>query len=190
MRGSFSHPERFDAGLFQSAIRRLVAEGVPLQREPAALFELTIHHVSRVEPRAPTEMLPVIKQLTNHEMVIVTDFPETYFLSHYLQRHSTEPIRMILSSAALANTLHEAFYKTLPGALLEGLGRLLATNVKLYVAPMPREAFRAAIADLSGALAVRDSDKSIVTLDDLKPSEPNLHLFQYLRASGRIVGLE
>jgi hypothetical protein len=67
---------------------------------------------------------------------------------------------------------------------------LLATNVKLYVAPMPREAFRAAIADLSGALAVRDSDKSIVTLDDLKPSEPNLHLFQYLRASGRIVGLE
>ena len=55
---------------------------------------------------------------------------------------------------------------------------------------MPRGAFDAAVGDLSGKLTIKESGKSLVTLDDLLPSIPNLHLFEYLRASGRIVALE
>ena len=190
MRGRFSHPELFDPGLFQAANQQLLAEGTPFERQPATLLEMTIHHVSRDETFATPEMLACIQQLTPRGFVIVTDYPETYLLSGYLRRHSTEPVRFIMGVAAAAKTLHEAFYQALPGALLEGLGRLLATNVKLYVAPMPREAFNAAVGDLSGALTVKESGKSLVTLDDLMPSIPSLHLFEYLRASGRIVALE
>ena len=86
--------------------------------------------------------------------------------------------------------MHEVFYRTLPGTLLEGIGRLLATNVKLYVAPMPREAFRAAVADLSSSVVLKGSSDNLVTLHDLMPSVPTLHLFEYLRASGRIVALD
>jgi hypothetical protein len=190
MRGRFSHPELFDPGLFQAASQQLLDEGTPFEREPATLLEMTIHHVSRDETFATPEMLVCIQQLTPRGFVIVTDYPETYLLSGYLRRHSTEPVRLIMGVAAAAKTLQEAFYQALPGALLEGLGRLLATNVKLYVAPMPREAFNAAVGDLSGALLVKESGKSLVTLDDLMPSIPTLHLFEYLRASGRIVALE
>jgi len=190
MRGSFSHPELFDPGLFQAAMQQLLAEGVPFEREPATLLEMTIHHASRPENLAAPGMLPCIQQLAARGSVIVTDYPETYLLSVYLRRYSTEPVRFILSVAAAAKTMHEAFYRNLPGALLEGIGRLLATNVKLYVAPMPRDAYRAALADLPGKLEVRNSDSDQVTLDDLMPSTPNLHLFEYLRASGRIVPLK
>jgi hypothetical protein len=190
MRGSFGHPEHFEAGLFESAKRCLLAEGVALEREPATLFELTVRHVSNGPALIPADMLQIIRRLAQQGVVIITHFPETYLLTHYLRRHSTEPIRLILGTGALANTLHEAFYTRLPGALLEGIGRLLAINVKLYVAPMPRDAFRAAIADLSGSLEIRKSDNSLVTVDDLMPAVPNRHLFDYLRASGRIVGLE
>ena len=190
MRGRFSHPELFDPGLFQAANQQLLAEGTTFEREPATLLEMTIHHVSGDETLAGPEMLACIQQLTPRGFVIVTDYPETYLLSRYLRRHSTEPVRFIMGVAAAAKILHEAFYQDLPGALLEGLGRLLATNVKLYVAPMPREAFNAAVGDLSGALTVKESGKSLVTLDDLVPSIPGLHLFEYLRASGRIVALE
>jgi hypothetical protein len=190
MRGSFSHPELFDPGLFQAAMQQLLAEAVPFEREPATLLEMTIHHASRPENLAAPGMLPCIQQLAARGSVIVTDYPETYLLSLYLRRHSTEPVRFILSVAATAKTMHEAFYRNLPGALLEGIGRLLATNVKLYVAPMPRDAFRAALGDLPGRLEVRNSDSDQVTLDDLMPSAPNLHLFEYLRASGRIVALK
>jgi hypothetical protein len=122
--------------------------------------------------------------------IAVTDFPETYLLSRYLQRHTTESVRFVLSIAAAAKVLQETFYQNLPGTLLEGLGRLLASNVKLYVAPMSREAFTDALKDAVSTLAVKDSDKGIVTLEDLLPSAPSSHLLNYLLATERLVALQ
>jgi len=190
MRGSFSHSELFDPTLFQAAHRQLLAEGMPFEREPATLLEMTIRHASLVENLAAPGMLAHIQQLVGFGSVIVTDYPETYLLSRYLRRHSTEPVRFILGVAAAAKIMHEVFYRSLPGTLLEGIGKLLATNVKLYVAPMPREAFRAALTGLSGSVAPKESGDGVVTLNDLTPSAPTIHLFEYLRASGRLVALE
>jgi len=189
MRGSFSHPELFSPRLFQTAQQQLMAEGAPA-RDPAKLLEMTIHHASRPENLATGDMLACIDQLATGGCVVVTDYPETYLLSLYLRRYSTEPVRFIMSVAAMAKTMHEAFYQDLAGALLEGIGRLLATNVKLYVAPMPREAFPTALGNLPGKLEVRTSGSEDITLDDLTPSVPNLYLLEYLRASGRIVPLK
>ena len=69
-------------------------------------------------------MLTCIEQLTPRGFVIITDYPETYLLSRYLRRHSTEPVRFIMGVAAAAKILHEVFYAGLPGTLLEGIGRL------------------------------------------------------------------
>jgi hypothetical protein len=190
MRGSFSHPELFDPRLFQAAQQQLFTEGTPFEREPARVAELTVRHVSGDETLAIPEMLACIEQLTPHGFVMVTDYPETYLLGRYLRRHSTEPVRFIMGVSAAAKTMHEAFYQGLPGTLLEGVGRLLTTNVKIYVAPMPRRAFDAAVGDLSATITVKESAKSVVTLDDLIPSIPGFHLFEYLRASGRIVPLQ
>jgi hypothetical protein len=190
MRGTFDKPELLDPTPLQLACRMLVAEGDPFEREPVALTELSIHHVTRVGEVSLDHMLECISQLTGRGPVIASDYPETYLLARYLRRHSTEPVRFVLSIAAAAKTLQETFYQNLPGTLLEGLGRLLATNVKLYVAPMPREAFVAALQNSLGTLIVRDSGDGLVALDDLMPAEPVSHLVKYLRASGRIVALE
>jgi hypothetical protein len=190
MRGSFGRPELFDSTLLQSAHRQLLGEDASLEREPATLLEMTIEHVDRSEPPSVPEMLKSIQQLTSRGSVIITDYPETYLLSRYLRRHSTEPVRFVLSVAAAVKTMHETFYNSLPGTLLEGLGRLLASNVKLYIAPMPRNAFCAAVGDLSDTFAAKDSGSGLVTLDDLLPPGPSIHLVRYLRASGRIIPLE
>jgi hypothetical protein len=190
VRGSFRHRELFDPAILQAATRRLLAEGVQFEREPATVFEMTIQHVSRIETLTMAEMLACIEELAPHAPVIITDYPESYLLSRYLRRHSTEPHRFILGVATAAKTLHEAFYQDLPGSLLEGLGRLLATNVKLYVAPMPIRAFDASVRDLSDTITVRDSGSGMVTLDDLTPALPGRYLFDYLRASGRVIPLE
>jgi len=190
MRGNFRHPELFEPGLFRDANRQLLAEGIAFEREPLSLMELTIHNVSGFENLSASAMLACIERLVPGGLVIVTDYPENYLLSRYLRRHSTEPVRFILGVAAAAKTMHEAFYKSLPGTLLEGLSRLLATNVTLYVAPMTRKDFRTALGDLAHEVTVEDSGSDPVTLDDLKPSAPNIHLFEYLRASGRIVALD
>jgi hypothetical protein len=122
--------------------------------------------------------------------IIVSDFPETYLLSRYLHRYSKEPVRFVMSIAAAAKVLHETFYQDLPGTLLEGLGRLLAANVKLYIAPMTEVAFQAALRDMSTTVPVKPSVKSMIGLDDLAPEAPIRHLLEYLRSSGRLVGLD
>jgi hypothetical protein len=61
--------------------------------------------------------------------------------------------------------------------MLEGIGKLLATNVKLYGAPIPREAFRFALTGLSASIAPKESGDRMVTLNDLRPPVPTLHLF-------------
>jgi hypothetical protein len=160
------------------------------EREPSTLLEMTIHHASLVENVAAPDMLGQIDQLVRFGSVIVTDYPETYLLSRYLRRHSIEPVRFILGVAAAAKIMQEVFYRSLPGTMLEGIGKLLATNVKLYVAPMPREAFLSALTGLSGSIALKTAGDGMVTLNDLTPSVPIRHLFEYLRASGRIVALE
>jgi hypothetical protein len=189
MRGTFSNLELLKPELFQSASRQLLSEGMPFEHDPVSLLEMTIHPVGGGVTVSAADMIESVRQFVPHGPMIVSDFPETYLLSRYLRRYSTEPVRFVVSVATAAKTLHEVFYQDLPGTLLEGLGRLMATNVKLYVAPMPREAFVAALKDMPGTLAVSDSGGAVVGLNDVTPAIPGRHLFEYLRASGRIVEL-
>ena len=62
--------------------------------------------------------------------------PGHYLLVGYFRRYTAEPIRVVVGAPGLANLLGEQFYSALPGALLEGLGKLLADNVKIYVFPV------------------------------------------------------
>ena len=190
MRGTFDHPELLDPALVECAGRQLIAEGIPFEREPAALLEMTIRHVSHVIALSAKEILERIRDLNPCCPVMVSDFPETYLLSRHLRRYSTEPVRFVMSIAAAAKILQEAFYRDLPGTLLEGLGKLLAANVKLYVAPMPPAAFESAVRDVAGGAPIKPSDKAIIGLDDLAPAAPARHLLEYLRITGRIVALD
>lgn len=189
MRGSPSHPELFDPRLFQAASQQLLAEGTEFAYEPVEVIEMTIRHASGNEPCSLSGMLASIEELTPRGLVMVSGYPETYLLSRYLRQYSLEPIRFIMGVASAAKIMHEVFYQTLPGTLLEGIGRLLSTNVKLYVASMPRDVFCGAVGDLKGILTLKDSDKNLVALDDIAPSIPLAHLFEYLRASDRMVPL-
>ncbi len=190
LRGTFDKVDLLDTASLHSACRMLVAESGPFEREPVALTELSVHHVNRSEEVSLDLMLECIRQLTPGGPVVASDYLETYLLARYLRRHSVEPVRFVMSVAAGARVLQEASYQNLPGTLLEGVGRLLATNVKIYVAPMPRPAFVSALQDTSGKLTLRDSGDGWVALDDLILSDPLCHLLNYLRASSRIVPLE
>jgi hypothetical protein len=78
----------------------------------------------------------------------------------------------------------------LPGAVLEGFGRLLATDVTIYVAPMSKESLVAALGGLPEGLLRESPGRNLLTLDDFLPKPPLDHLFRYLRGSGRVVPLE
>ena len=86
--------------------------------------------------------------------------------------------------------MEDRVYQSLPGAVLESFGRLLLTDVTIYVAPMRKESLVAALGGLPEGLLQESPGHDLLSLDDFLPRPPLDHLFRYLRAAGRIVPLE
>ncbi len=93
---------------------------------------------------------------------------------------------MVVGVSALARLLAEEFYTKLAGSLLEGLGRLLATNVKVYVQPMPKAALDEALRSSPGLV---EATSDPVTADTLHFKPPVEHLYRYIREAHWIVPL-
>ena len=163
----------------------MAAEGAPLSREPAAVFEMSIRPVSG-ETVDDDVLLARVQRASAAGCVVVSDYPQAYLLAEYLRRHTAEPIRIALGVSTLARLLAEEFYAALPGTLLEGLGRLLATNVKVYVQPMPKAAFDQALRSSPGLV---ETTADPVTADTIRFKPPIDHLYRYVREARWVVPL-
>lgn len=190
VRGTAGNSGLFTPEILQASCKQLLAEGIPAEHDPAVVLELSTRSFGDAKEFDGPGMLTHVAELATLGAVIVTDYAEGYHLVRYLLRHTTEPIRLIVGISLLMKTMQDRFYQALPGALLEGLGRLLATNVTIYVAPMPTEQFLAALGGLPEGFVLTPSPSGLVSLDDVVPKPPIDHLYKYLRAAGRYVPLQ
>ena len=183
-------PGMFASETFDAARRQLLAEGRAFDRDPATVIELTTRNAEGGQEFGSAELLARVQQLAPHGNLVVTRYLEGYWLADYLRRHTTEPIRFVIGIAGLFRMWEGGVYKTSPGALLENFGRLLYTDITIYVAPMKMEPFVAALGGLPGGFVMESSESGEMTLEDFLPKPPLDHLFRYLRGSGRLVPLE
>jgi hypothetical protein len=184
------HPGPSVAKSFQLASQKFLAEGIPSEHEPLTMLEINTASLEGAATSDSAELLALIEQLTPLSTVVVTDYAEGYQVLNYLRRYSPAPIRVIIWISMFLQLMEERLYSSQPGAILESFGRLLFTDVTIYVAPMRKEALLAALGSLPEGLLQELPDRDPLTLDDLHPKSPLDHLFGYLRASGRIVPLE
>lgn len=103
------------------------------------------------------------------QTVLVSNFGEYFRLVDYMARYTNEAIGLALGVPALQEIFLEKYYTGLEGGILEGLGRLFKTNVRLYA--YPRVA----------------SDGTVVTADNLRVDPKLHHLYAYLRENEFIV---
>ena len=95
--------------------------------------------------------------------VLISKFGEYYRLAAYLARYTNRMIGIVMGVPSLMEIFDEKYYLNLEGGILEALGRMFKSGLKLYVYPM--------IDDTSGEL---------VTAHTMEVA-PNLKsLFQYL----------
>jgi hypothetical protein len=171
----------------QLAKQKLLAE-TTLEREPIAVLEISLPTVSGIAASDNTALLAQIEQLAPMGTVVVTHYPEGYQVLNHIRRYTAEPIRVIIWLSMFLQLLAERVFTVSPGALLEGFGRLLSTNVTIYVAPMEKETLAAALGEAPEKLPLVSTGE-VVTLDDFHPKPPLDHLFRYLRDAGHIVPL-
>jgi hypothetical protein len=174
----------FHAEMLRASQRQLGIDGT-LGREPSAVFEMSIRPVSG-ESIDDDALLASVQRASAAGCVVVSDYPQAYLLVEYLRRYTTEPIRIAVGVSTLARLLAEEFYATLPGTLLEGLGRLLASNVKVYVQPMPKAAFDEALRSSPGLV---ETMADPVTADTIRFKPPIDHLYRYVREAQWVVPL-
>ena len=78
LRGTFNHSELLDPALLRNAGLQLVAEGAQFEREPAALLEMTIRHVSCAATFSPTEPVRFVMSITAGAKVLRETFISIY----------------------------------------------------------------------------------------------------------------
>jgi len=183
--GRFESIASFRMDLLQSAERSLQKEFPALQTPPTVLIDITVDAKPELAT-ADAEVLARVDRLAPLAAVAVSDFALAYRLVEYLKRYTAEPIRLAVDVTALASLFLEDYYKALPGNLLEGLGKLLAENVKLYVSPVPVETCRADLrSDLAGMFELPATGP--VTVEHLRPRPPLDQLLRYVHAAGWLV---
>jgi hypothetical protein len=189
-RGTIATGEPYHKQALEASERQLRLEESALSREPASVVEITTKSASGSSGELDLPaILARVENVAHFGGVLVSVYPETYRLVEYLRRHTSEPIRLVAGVSSFARILEESFYQDLPGSILEGLGRLLATNVKVHVAPMPRDLFIQILGGMPAGMTLGESVKGVVTADDLVFQPPNGHLYNYARDAGRIVPL-
>jgi|SRR5688572_8815974 len=163
-----------------------------VSRAPVLLPELTVAPVAGRDAPGETETRRRLARLLElGGSVLLTGFPEVYYLTSYLRRYTREPLRFVLGSAHVLQVLHEAHYRNLMGGLLEALGRLFAVDVKIYVYPMKADAFRRALDGAGIPLdTIRVPGGEWVTAREIRPEPPPAYLYQYLLEEGWIVALQ
>ena len=184
------HPGPSAPEIFQSAREKLLAEGTPSDRQPLAVLEINTPSLGGPAASDNMELLGLIEQLAPIATVMVTNYPEGYQVLDYLRRYTAAPIRVVIWISMFLQLLEERLFPALPGVMLESFGRLLFTDVTIYVAPMRKEDLVAALGSFPKGFLRESPNSNLLTLDDLLPKPPLDHFFNYLRASGRVVPLE
>ena len=95
--------------------------------------------------------------------VIISKFGEYFRLASYLSRYTNRMIGLVMGVPSLLEIFDEKYYLNLEGGILEALGRMFKSGLKLYVYPM-----------------IDENTGELVTAKKLQVA-PNLRsLFQYL----------
>jgi hypothetical protein len=183
------HPGPSAPKVFQAAREKLLAEGNPSDREPLAVLEVNTPGLGGSAASDNKELLGLIEQLAPLATVMVTNYPEGYQVLDYVRRYTAEPIRVTIWLSMFLRLLEERMFPALPGVMLESFGRLLVTDVTIYVAPMRKEDLVAALGSLPEGLLRESPGSDLLTLDDFIPKPPLDHFFRYLRAAGHVVPL-
>ncbi len=101
--------------------------------------------------------------------VLISKFGEYYRLASYLSRYTNKLVALAMGVPSLHEIFDEKYYLNLEGGILEALGRMFKSGLKLFVYPM-----------------VDERSGQLITANQLRVA-PNLHhLYQYLIENGFI----
>ena len=135
-RGSFRPVTNTTLDMLDRAQEQFLLEPGVTGEQPAVLMEMTLRNLfsdGGVDHKDFLQRVDVLSALG--KTVLISNYARYYRLVAYLSRYTQKSIGLALGIPSLREIFDEKFYTDLEGGLLESLGRLFKSSVKLYVYP-------------------------------------------------------
>jgi hypothetical protein len=141
--------------------------------EPEILMEITTKNLLASGELDLRDFLDRVDMLgAIGRTVLISNYGAYYRLVNYLTRYTDRMVGLPLGIPAMAEILEEEYYKDLEGGILEALGRLFKTGVKLYVYPF------------------LNPNGDLVTADNFEVAPNLVHLYRHLLDNGFIESMD
>ncbi|MSU57102.1 MAG: TonB-dependent receptor [Pedosphaera sp.] len=135
-RGSFRPLTNPMLEMLERAHEQFVKEPALAGETPVTLLEMTLRQLQVADVIDHGDFLDRVDTLRALKWpVLISSFRRYHRLVQYLGRHTQKMIGLPLGLARVRNILDEKFYTDLDGGIMESLGQLLRTGVKLYAYP-------------------------------------------------------
>jgi hypothetical protein len=172
-RGSFRPVTLLADDMLNCARTMFMREEGVSDAEPEILMEITMKNLLASGELDLRDFLDRVDMLgAMGRTVLISNYGAYHRLVNYLTRYTDRMVGLPLGIPAMAEILEEEYYRDLEGGILEALGRLFKTGVKLYVYPF------------------LNPNGDLVTADNFEVAPNLVHLYKHLLDNGFIEAME
>ena len=143
LRGSFRPPTLVSMDMIRCAQELAESEQGHDQKSTVVLANITLANLRSAASEGEIDDQDFLARVdilgSLGQQVLITKFSEYYWLNQYFERFKNRRVRFVLGIYNLMALLDEKSYGDLSGGLMEGFGRLLDRDTKLYVYPYQEE---------------------------------------------------
>jgi hypothetical protein len=140
-RGSFRPVTYATNDMLDGALRQFLKESGCSQKELVVLMEMTLENLLSEGQLDHADFLARVDILgALGRTVLISKFGEYYRLAGYLSRYTNKMVGLVMGVPSVMEIFDEKYYLNLEGGILEALGRMFKSGLKLYVYPMIDEA--------------------------------------------------
>lgn len=135
-RGSFNPVTKVHWDLQESGVAKIKNEFPEEADKAVVLMEITLHNLDASKGIDRKNFLDRMDAIaTLDQPVLITNFFLFYQVRQFIQQFTKLPIRMVLGANLLDRLFEREHYANLKGGVLEGFGRLVKGQTKLYIYP-------------------------------------------------------
>ena len=135
-RGSFRPLTNPMLDMLQRAEEQFVQEESSKGEQPIVILEMTLRQLQVDDVIDHRDFLDRVDTLAAlGKPVLISNFFRYHRLVSYLSRYTQKDIGLPLGLARLRDVFDDKFYTDLPGGLMESLGQMFRSGVKMYVYP-------------------------------------------------------
>jgi hypothetical protein len=173
-RGSFRPVTYATNDMLEGARKAFLSQPGAREQDLVVLMEMTLENLLSEGQLNHADFLARVDILGSlGRTVLISKFGEYYRLAAYLSRYTNKPIALAMGVPSLHEIFDEKYYLNLEGGILEALGRMFKSGLKLYVYPVEDE-----------------KTGRLITARDLEVAPNIRHLYQYLIENGFILEIE